>query len=46
MVLGGMHVTALSGEAQAHADSIIIGEAEPVWGEILNDFTAGVETQV
>jgi len=41
VVLGGMHVTALSEEAQAHADSIIIGEAEPVWGEILDDFTAG-----
>ena len=41
VVLGGMHVTALPEEAQMHADSIIIGEAETVWEEILSDFTAG-----
>ena len=41
VILGGMHVTALSEEALHHADSVIIGEAEGVWGEVLNDFTTG-----
>jgi radical SAM superfamily enzyme YgiQ (UPF0313 family) len=41
VVLGGMHVTALPEEARTHADSIILGEAESVWGEILEDYTAG-----
>ena len=41
VILGGMHVTALSEEALHHADSVIIGEGEAVWGEILDDFAAG-----
>ena len=41
VVLGGMHVTELPDEALSHADSVIIGEGEAVWEEILEDFTAG-----
>ncbi len=41
VILGGMHVTALSEEALQHADSVIIGEGEAVWSEILDDFAAG-----
>ena len=41
VILGGMHVTALSEEALQHADSVIIGEGEAVWGNILDDFAAG-----
>ena len=41
VILGGMHVTALPDEALMHADSIIVGEAESVWGEILDDFIKG-----
>src|SRR5512136_1303694 len=41
VILGGMHVTALPDEALSHADSVIIGEAEAVWGEILDDFVKG-----
>jgi radical SAM superfamily enzyme YgiQ (UPF0313 family) len=37
VVLGGMHVTVLPEEAKAHADSVVIGEAEGVWEELLND---------
>jgi len=36
-----MHVTALPDEALLHADSIIVGEAESVWREILDDFIKG-----
>jgi radical SAM superfamily enzyme YgiQ (UPF0313 family) len=36
-LLGGIHVTALPVEARAHADSIVIGEAESIWAELLED---------
>lgn len=39
-ILGGMHPSLLPDEAQLHADSIIIGEAENLWQEVLNDFSA------
>jgi len=41
VVLGGLHVTALPDEAAQHADSIIIGEGEAVWNEILEDSMSG-----
>jgi radical SAM superfamily enzyme YgiQ (UPF0313 family) len=41
VILGGMHVTALPDEALMHADSVIVGEAEGVWKEILDDFVKG-----
>lgn len=37
VVLGGIHVTALPDEARRHADSIVLGEAEKVWKELLNE---------
>lgn len=40
VVLGGIHVHALPDEAAAHADSIVVGEAETVWGGILDDAAA------
>ncbi|MBN9417118.1 MAG: B12-binding domain-containing radical SAM protein [Candidatus Eremiobacteraeota bacterium] len=41
VVLGGLHVTALPWEAQAHADALVVGEGEPVWAELLQDYQAG-----
>lgn len=41
VVLGGIHPTVLPEEAQAHADAVLIGEAEPVWAKLLDDFLAG-----
>jgi radical SAM superfamily enzyme YgiQ (UPF0313 family) len=41
VVLGGIHVTALPGEAAAHADSIVVGEAEGIWKDLLADFEKG-----
>jgi len=38
VILGGMHVTAMPEEALKHADTVILGEGESVWEEILNDF--------
>lgn len=37
VVLGGKHPTALPLEAKTHADSVVVGEAESVWGELLKD---------
>lgn len=37
VLLGGIHVHALPGEAAEHADAIVVGEAETIWGEILDD---------
>ncbi|WP_128699007.1 B12-binding domain-containing radical SAM protein [Candidatus Velamenicoccus archaeovorus] len=41
VVLGGPHVSALPQEALQHADSVVIGEAESVWKDVLADFEAG-----
>ncbi|MFA5844452.1 MAG: radical SAM protein [Coriobacteriia bacterium] len=37
VVLGGMHVNANPEEASEHADSIVVGEPETVWGRVLAD---------
>ncbi|BDG07401.1 B12-binding domain-containing radical SAM protein [Anaeromyxobacter paludicola] len=41
VVLGGVHPTALPGEAACHADAVVVGEAESCWGEVLRDARAG-----
>ena len=37
VVMGGTHVTALPHEAQKYCTSVILGEGEPVWNEVLED---------
>jgi len=37
-VLGGVHPTVLPEESKKHADAVVIGEAEPVWSEVIGDF--------
>jgi len=41
VVMGGMHPSVLPEEAGQHADSVVIGEAEGVWGELIEDFKKG-----
>ncbi len=41
VVLGGIHPTVLPQEAALHADSVVVGEAEPVWAGLLDDLTRG-----
>ncbi|MEN6626496.1 MAG: radical SAM protein [Candidatus Sumerlaeia bacterium] len=41
VVLGGVHVTILPGEAIRHADSIVIGMAERTWPRLIDDFMRG-----
>jgi radical SAM superfamily enzyme YgiQ (UPF0313 family) len=37
VVIGGYHVTLIPDEAQREADSIVIGDAEPIWQQLLED---------
>jgi len=41
VVLGGIHPTALHDEAKTHADSVVIGEAEEVWPQLIEDAKMG-----
>lgn len=41
VLLGGLHVTLMPDEAEQHADAILIGEAEPIWSEIIADLKSG-----
>jgi radical SAM superfamily enzyme YgiQ (UPF0313 family) len=41
VVLGGMHPSTLPGEAARYADSIVVGDAESVWPQLVADFEAG-----
>lgn len=41
VVLGGIHVSSLPDEAMDYADSIVIGEAEGIWEQVIRDFEAG-----
>lgn len=37
VILGGLHVTALPNEASLHADTIVLGEGEILWSQLLHD---------
>ena len=41
VVLGGIHPTMMQEEAKAHADTVVVGEAEQVWPQVLHDFKQG-----
>ena len=41
VVLGGVHPTLLPDEASPYGDSVVIGEAEGVWAELLEDYQQG-----
>lgn len=47
VVLGGPHITkGTLAEALAHADSVVVGEAEGVWPGLLDDFKRGALQKV
>jgi radical SAM superfamily enzyme YgiQ (UPF0313 family) len=46
VALGGLHVTSLPQEAQAHADTIVLGPAEQTFPAFLQDFRAGRPAQM
>jgi radical SAM superfamily enzyme YgiQ (UPF0313 family) len=39
--LGGLHVTACPEEALLHATSVVLGEAEGVWPQVMRDWRSG-----
>jgi radical SAM superfamily enzyme YgiQ (UPF0313 family) len=41
VVMGGFHPTLLPEEAALHADSVVVGQAEGIWEELLDDAAAG-----
>ncbi|MFA5975938.1 MAG: radical SAM protein [Elusimicrobiota bacterium] len=41
VILGGIHVSLLPEEAIQHCDSVVIGEAEELWGQVVEDFQKG-----
>ncbi|MCL2079549.1 MAG: B12-binding domain-containing radical SAM protein [Oscillospiraceae bacterium] len=41
VVMGGYHVTAVPDEAVEYADCVIIGNAESVWQQVIEDFGGG-----
>ncbi|HUI69813.1 MAG TPA: radical SAM protein [Spirochaetia bacterium] len=38
VVLGGIHVSMLPDEALRFADAVVVGEAEGIWGKVIDDF--------
>lgn len=46
VVMGGPHVTFMPKEALEFCDSVVIGECEGVWKEIVKDFESGQMKQV
>lgn len=41
VIMGGMHVTLIPQEVKEHCDSIMIGDAEDKWGEMIQDLRNG-----
>ena len=41
VVMGGFHATWMSEEAGAHADAVVLGEAERIWPRVIEDFKRG-----
>ena len=37
VVMGGYHATLLPDEVAAEADAVVVGDAEPIWAELLDD---------
>jgi radical SAM superfamily enzyme YgiQ (UPF0313 family) len=41
VVMGGFHPTLVPDEASEHAESIVVGEAEGLWPDVIEDFQSG-----
>jgi len=41
VIMGGITVTSLPEEARAHCTSVVVGEGEPLWPRVLDDFENG-----
>jgi len=41
VVMGGLHVTSMPDEALTHCTGVVVGEGEPDWPQLLEDFERG-----
>lgn len=41
VVMGGFHASLVPDEVEQYAEAIVVGEAEAVWEEVIDDFRAG-----
>jgi radical SAM superfamily enzyme YgiQ (UPF0313 family) len=41
VVMGGLHATCVPDECMQHADAVVVGEGEPVWAQLIEDFRSG-----
>ncbi|MBZ0271982.1 B12-binding domain-containing radical SAM protein [bacterium] len=41
VVFGGFHATAMPEEAARHADALVLGEADELWPQVIDDFRSG-----
>lgn len=41
VVIGGLHATCVPEECQQHADTVVVGEGEPAWPTLIEDFRDG-----
>jgi len=41
VVMGGITASSLAGEVGRHCSSVVVGEGEPLWPEVLHDFEQG-----
>src|SRR5690242_11988760 len=41
VIMGGITVSSLPQETSTHCTSVVVGEGEPLWPEVLNDFEKG-----
>lgn len=41
IIMGGMHPSMCKEEASNYCDCVVVGEAEGIWSEVLNDFELG-----
>jgi radical SAM superfamily enzyme YgiQ (UPF0313 family) len=46
VVMGGFHPTLVPEEASDHAESIVVGEAERLWAEVIEDYRRGRQRRV
>lgn len=40
-VMGGIHASMVPEESQQFVDAVVVGEAEPIWEQVLHDFESG-----
>jgi radical SAM superfamily enzyme YgiQ (UPF0313 family) len=46
VVFGGLHASALPNEVLLHANAVVVGEGEPAWSKVLEDYENGQLRQI